>query len=166
MVWMIGIKADETRTSAEGQQFTPGTIGWNMTSAGPKGYVYVKDSGSGITAAGYVAVMDGSDFTAVMASTTTTAPGAGQGKLTGVALDTIPANGFGWLQIFGAGSVRVAASCAAYTNINSTGTAGQLDDDATAGAEVIEGIVLDAANGVSAGNAACWINWPRAGRTL
>ena len=107
-----------------------------------------------------------STFIASMSTTTTTAPGTGAGKIVGAARAAVAANGFGWLQIFGAGNVRVAASCAAYTLINSTATAGQLDDDASAGAEIIDGIVLDVANGGAAGVVAGWFNWPKVGRTL
>lgn len=165
-MYITGIIPDNVRTSAQGPEFTVGTIGWNFTSAGPKGYVYVQDSGSGLTGDGYVCDIDGSAFTAVMSTTTTTAPGTGAGKLVGVARAAVAASGYGWLQIFGAGTVRVAASAAAYTLLNSTATAGQIDDDATAGAEVIDGIVLDVANGGAAGTAAGWINWPKVGRTL
>lgn len=165
-MYISGINPTNVRTSAQGPEFTPGTIGWNMTSAGPKGYIYVQDSGAAITGDGYVALVDGSAFTAIMASTTTSAPGTGAGKLAGVARAAIAASGYGWLQIFGAGTVRVAASCAAYTLINTTGTAGTLDDDATAGAEVVDGIALDVADGGSGGAVAGWLNWPKVGRTL
>lgn len=165
-MYVSGIDPTEVRTSAQGPEFGLGQIGFNATGNGVKGYVYVQDSGSGITGDGYVAVVDGSSFAAVMATTTTTAPGSGAGKLTGVARAAIAANGFGWLQVFGAGTVRVAASCAAYTLINSTATAGQLDDDATAGAEVIDGMVLDVANGGAAGVVAGFLNWPKVARTL
>jgi hypothetical protein len=165
-MYVSGIDPTNVRTVAEGPEYGLGQIGFNATSAGVKGYIYVQDSGSGITNDGYVALMDGSNFTAVMATTTTSAPGAGAGKLAGVARTAIPASNYGWLQVFGAGTVRVAASCAAYTRINSTATAGQLDDDATAGAEVIDGMVLDVANGGAAGVVAGWLNWPKVGRTL
>jgi hypothetical protein len=165
-MYIAGIIADRVRTSAEGPEVAVGTIGWNQTSAGPKGYIYVRDSGSAITGDGYVALVDGSAFTAVMASTTTSAPGTGAGMLAGVARAAIAASGYGWLQIFGAGVVRTSASCAAYTIINTTATAGQLDDDATAGAEVIDGIVLDTATGGAAATTAGFINWPKVGRTL
>lgn len=164
-MYISGIDPTNVRTSGQGPEFTPGTIGWNMTSAGPKGYIYVQDSGAAITGDGYIALVDGSAFTAIMASTTTSAPGAGAGKLAGVARAAIAASGYGWLQIFGAGNIETAAAAGAYTILNTTATAGKLDDDATAGAEVIDGIVLDAAAG-GATTAAAFINWPKVGRTL
>lgn len=164
-MYISGIDPTNVRTSGQGPEFTPGTIGWNMTSAGPKGYIYVQDSGAAITSAGYVCLVDGSSFTAVMATTTTSAPGTGAGKLAGVASAAIAASGYGWLQIFGAGNIQTAAAAGAYTILNTTATAGKLDDDATAGSEVIDGIVLDAATG-SATTGAAFINWPKVGRTL
>jgi hypothetical protein len=163
MTYIVGIDPTVTSSSA---QFGVGSRGMNTTSAGAKEYIYVKDSGSGVTGDGYVVDIDGSAFTAVMSTTTTTAPGTGQGKSVGVARAAVTASYYYWAQIYGAGTVRVAASCAAYTNINSTATAGQLDDDATASSEVIEGIALDVANGGAAGTVAAWINYPRVGRTL
>ena len=163
---IAGINPTNVRTSAEGPEVALGTVGWIETSAGPKAYIYVRDSGSGITGDGYVCDMDGSTFYANMTTTTTTAPGTGAGKLAGVARAAIAASGYGWLQVFGPGTVRVLASCAAYTLINSTATAGALDDDATASSEVIDGIALDVANGGSTANVAAWIQWPRVARTL
>jgi hypothetical protein len=128
--------------------------------------VYVQDNGSGITGAGYVALIDGSAHTAVMATTTTSAPGTGAQKQVGVATAAIAASGYGWLQVYGPCVIRVSASCAAYTIMNTTATAGQLDDDATAGAEVIDGASLDVANGGAAGTVAGFLNWPTVGRTL
>ena len=165
-MYVSGIDPTDVRTSAEGPQYGLGQIGFNTTRAGVKGYIYVRDSGSAITGDGYVALVDASDFTAVMATVTTSAPGTGAGKLAGVARAAIAASGYGWLQIFGAGTIRVSASCAAYTLINTTATAGQLDDDATAGAEVVDGMVLDVANGGAAGTVAGYLNWPKVGRTL
>lgn len=184
MAFVIGIDPTKVRTSAEGGEYKVGTIGWEGdspallstamgvtggsggTPEGCKAYIYVQDSGSAITGDGYVALVDGSAFTAVMATTTTSAPGTGAGKLVGVARAAIAASGYGWLQIFGPGVVRTSASCAAYTIINTTATAGQLDDDATAGAEVIDGIVLDVATGGAAATTAGFLNWPKVGRTL
>jgi hypothetical protein len=167
-MYIIGI--DPTQVSA-GTAADPavaqlGQLGFNVTSAGIKGYIYVKDSGSGITGDGYVALVDGSAFTAVMATTTTSAPGTGAGKAVGVARAAVTAGYYCWLQIYGPGTIRTSASCAAYTLINTTATAGQLDDDATAGAEVIDGIVLDTATGGAAAVTAGFIQWPRVGRTL
>lgn len=165
-MYIVGIVADRVRTSSEGPEFAVGTLGYNVTSAGPKGYVYVVADSTGITGDGYIALVDGSSFQATMASTTSSAPGTGAGKQAGAARAAIAASGYGWVQVYGPGTVRVSASCAAYTIINTTATAGQLDDDATAGAEVIDGIVLDAANGGSAGTAAGFFCWPVVGRTL
>lgn len=161
-MYLIGIDPTVTSTSPV---YGLGDLGANVTSSGTKIYMYVKASGA-ITGAGYVVDIDGSAFTAVMSTTTTAAPGTGQGKSVGVAPLAFANNDYGWVQVYGPGLVRVAASCAAYTNLNTTATAGQIDDDATTGARQINGLVLDVANGGSAGTAAGWINWPRIGNTI
>ncbi len=163
MSYVTGV--DPTVTGADAVHGL-GTRGMNVTSAGTKEYIYVQADASGITGDGYVCVVDTSSFQADMVDTTASAPGTGAGKPVGVARAVFAASEYGWLQIYGAGLVRVAASAAAYTHLNTTATAGQLDDDATAGAEVIDGIALDAANGGSAGTAAGWMNYPEVGRTL
>lgn len=164
-MYVMGIDPTKVRTNTEGPEFGLGQLGANVGSAGTKAYIYVKASGA-ITDDGYVCDIDSSAFTAAMSSTTTTAPGTGAGKQVGVARAAIADTGYGWLQVYGAGTIRVAASCAAYTLLNSTGTAGQIDDDATASSEIIDGIVLDVAAGGAAATVAGVMNWPSVGRTL
>lgn len=161
-MYQFGIDPTKTSTTPE---YDVGQVAFNTTSDGAKGYIYVQANGA-ITGDGYVCDIDVSSFDAAMSTTTTTAPGTGAGKPVGVARAAFADNEYGWLQVFGVGTVRVAASCAAYTILNSTATAGQIDDDATASAEVIDGIVLDTANGGSAGTVAGFLNWPKVGRTL
>lgn len=114
---------------------------------------------------GEVGTIDES-YAFTLADTTETAPGTGQGLPVGVARATGTSSQFGWVQRCGTGDVQVAASCAAYTELNVTSTGGQLDDDASAGEEVIAGIVLDTAQGGSAGTQSGMITYPYVGRTL
>ncbi|MDZ7355876.1 MAG: hypothetical protein ONB55_22375 [candidate division KSB1 bacterium] len=155
---------DPTRVDTEAK-WTPGSVAFQSSSSGTKGFVYAQADGA-VTAASYVVAIDGSTYDAVMVTTSNGAPGQGMGKMVGVAQAAMADNEYGWFQIFGPGTVRVAALCAAYTLLNTTATSGQIDDDATAGSRVIDGIVLDASNGELAGAVACFINWPRVARTL
>lgn len=161
-MYQFGI--DPTKVSATAE-FDLGQIAFNATSDGTKGYIYVIANGA-ITGDGYVCDIDVSSFDADMCTTTTTAPGTGAGKPVGVARVAFADNDYGWLQVYGVGTVRTAASCAAYTIINSTGTEGVLDDDAGSGAEVIDGIILDTATGGAEAATAGYLNWPKVGRTL
>jgi hypothetical protein len=101
-----------------------------------------------------------------MLTTTSTAPGTGQGRPVGVAATAIASGGFGWVQVLGNCSVRAAASCAAYTQLNTVATSGVIDDDATAGARVIEGLVLTTGPGGAEATAVGYCQWPQVGRTL
>jgi hypothetical protein len=115
---------------------------------------YVQADGA-ITGEGYVCVID-EDGQADMINTTNSASAFGQ--LVGVAQVAFADNEYGWLVIEGETNVRVAASCAANVAINTTGSDGVLDDDATSGAEVVDGIILTAADGGSGGNVVATIN--------
>lgn len=162
-MYVMGI---DPTANDETPKFSLGQLGAQVTSAGTKVFMYCQADASGITGDGYVCVIDGSSFSADMIDTTNSAPDAGQGKPVGVARAAVTASYYCWLQVYGPGVVRVAASANDYDELNSTATAGQLDDDATAGAEVVDGIVLDTANGGAAATAAGWLNWPKVGRTL
>lgn len=161
---MIQLGIDPTRVSTT-PEFKIGSVVSTNDSTGTKSYIYVQANGA-ITGTGYVCDIDVSTFDAAMSTTTTTAPGTGAGKPVGIARTAFADNEYGWLQVYGTGVIRVSASAAAYTNLNSTATAGQIDDDATAGAEVIDGVILDTANGGAASTVAGFINWPKVGRTL
>lgn len=164
-MFIFGINPTNVRASTEVPEFGVGQIGFNITSAGPKGYIYVQDSGAGITGDGYVCLISSAGV-AIMASTTTSAPGTGAGKSAGVARAAIAASGYGWVQVYGPGTVRTLTLAAAYTLLNTTGTAGALDDDATASSEVIEGMIIDTATGGATANTSGFLNWPKVSRTL
>lgn len=165
-MFVAGIKADSVRTSAQGPEVAVGTLGFSITTAGPKGYIYTQAGSGGVTGDGYVCLIDGSSYMVDLCTDTLSAPGVGQGKPIGIGRAAIAANGYGWLQVYGPGTVRVLALAALYTQLTTSATAGALDDATTVGLEVVDGIVLDATNGGSTANVAAWLNWPRVGRTL
>jgi hypothetical protein len=103
-----------------------------------------------------------------MATTTNTAPGAsGFGSRVGAAQAALADNQYGWFQIFGKGSLRTLASAAKGTRLNTTATAGAVDDDGTASSEAIFGVVLGTATGgAAATNADAIFAYPSVGTTL
>lgn len=129
-----------------------------------KEWIYVQADAGGVTGAGYVVLVDEA-YAADMIDTTNSATAFGQ--LVGVSPIAVAASGYFWAQIGGVASVRVNALAAANVALNTTATAGQIDDDATGGAEVVDNIVLTTANGGAAGTAAGLIvNAPKVGVTL
>jgi hypothetical protein len=142
------------------QQFPLGT---RSTSRAGKEYVYVQMDATGCSAGDAIVISEA--FVGDQATTTNTAPAAGQGLPVGVAEVAFTASYYGWLLIYGATSaLSVGPACVEHTNLNSTGVAGRLDDDATAGAEVIEGLT---STGARVGNfAPAFAAFPRVGRTL
>jgi len=164
---IIGIsKADITAATAT-PQFRLGTVGgYDDPTNGYQEFIYGRADGA-VTGAGYLCVEEtGFDFT--MVSTTSTAPGAaGFGSRCGAAQAVLADNEYGWFQIYGKGSVRTLASAAKGTQLNSTATGGAVDDDATAGSEAINGLVLGTATGgAAATNADALFSYPTVGRTL
>lgn len=158
MSTLIGVKADAPAASlTDGKSFG---LGDRHVAHDGKEYVYVQADGA-VTAAGYVVVID-ETYQAVMVSTSNDA----RGDLIGVALAAFADNDYGWVQVKGPASVRVAASAAANARLNTTATAGQLDDDGTAGAFEILGLVLTTVNGGSAATAAGLLNYPSIGPVL
>lgn len=145
------------------ETFTPGTtlnvqppfeLGTRMRGADGSEWVYVQASGA-ITGAGYAVVID-QTFQAAMVTNTNGL----RGLPIGIPGAAFADNDYGWVQIFGACSIRVAASCAANVETTTTTTAGQLDDAAGTGTKEILGLVLTTANGGSAGNAPGFIVYP------
>lgn len=151
---VLGAMVSDTSTTAE---FALGTV---HKSADGKEFIFVQ-AGSGGLSASQAAFIDEA-FSAVAITTTL----GTYGGLVGVPTVAIAASSYGWVQTFGNATLNVAASCAADVRINTTATAGRLDDDATVGAKVIEGVKLNTANGGSAANVSAFLNRPRVGATL
>jgi len=163
----IGISKADVVAATGTPQFRLGTVGGlDDPTNGYQEFVYGRANGA-ITNVGYVCV-EATGFDFLMATITSTAPGQqGPGSRIGVAQATLADNEYGWFQIYGKGSVRTLASAAKGTKLNTTATGGVLDDDATAGAETIDGLVLGTATGgAEATNADAIFSYPSVGRTL
>lgn len=122
-------------------------------------YIYVQADGA---IAATDAVIVDEDGQAVKASTTSSA--SAFGDRVGVANAAMSDDQYGWVQVYGPTTLNVAASCAANAEINTTGTGGRLDDDGSAGAEKIVGIVTTGSESSNA--AAAMLIWPYVGATI
>jgi len=160
MTTLIGVDILNPVTAAELTQGKGFGLGDRHIDQTGNEYVYVQAGVGGITA-NFVATIDEA-YGAVMVSTSNDA----RGDLLGVAPATIAANSFGWVQVKGVCSVQVAASCAANVRLNTTATAGQLDDDGAAGSFTCDGIFLTTARGAGAGTAPAVLNYAIQGVTI
>jgi hypothetical protein len=164
---IIGLSKDQVTASTATAAFRLGTVGgYDDPTNGYQEFVYGRADGA-VTGLGYLCVeITGFDFT--LASTTSTTPGtAGPSSRCGAAQAALADNEFGWFQVYGKGSLRTLASAAKGTQLNTTATGGAVDDDATAGAEVIGGLVLlTATGGAAATNADAMFSYPSVLRTL
>jgi hypothetical protein len=162
MAHNIGINPTDVWAATAIPGFSVGTFGEDNLG---REYVFMKADATGWTGAGYVCYIGAG--TAGMITTTTTTPGTDSSQPVGIAQAAVAANGWGWLCVRGIGvNIRVAASCVKGTVLNTTATAGTIDDDATAGAEVIQGLCITTTNGGSPGNQPGNLIYPSVGRTL
>lgn len=146
--------ADSTRTTTNAE------FGLGDVVSNGKGsvFVYVQAS-EALTANAAVLITEA----AASEMVDNTATASAFGDRVGVIGSAFLINEFGWAQIYGAAVVSVGTSAAANTILNTTATAGRLDDDSTAGAEDIPGIVTTASE--SSNLAACILNYPTVGVT-
>jgi hypothetical protein len=166
---LIGFDPTAVYTAAEVTAGTP-PYGYGDIAVDRNGneYQFVRSDATGFAVAAACLITSTATVQAVASSVNTTNSAPGQvaaGGPIGVAMGTVAANGAGWLQVRGRGSVLVAASCVKGTVLNTTGTTGVLDDDATSGAEVINGLTL-IATATGAAATACQLMYPSVGRTL
>lgn len=164
---VIGISRDDVVVATGTPQFRLGTVGgYDDPTNGYQEFIYGRANGA-VTAAGFLCVEStGFDFT--MVTTANTAAGQnGHGSRLGAAQAVLADNQFGWFQVYGKGSVRTLGLAAKGTSLNTTATDGAVDDDATVGARVVQGLVLGTATGASpATNADAIFSYPTVGRTL
>lgn len=163
----IGIDPTQITASSAVPAFRLGSVGgYDHPTLGYQEFVYGRANGA-VTGLGYV-VLEQTGFDFVMATTTTSAPGAsGPGSRVGAAQAALADNEYGWFQIYGKGSVRTLASAAIGTRLNTTATAGAVDDDGTTGSEQIFGLVLlTATGGAQATNSDAVFAYPVVGITL
>lgn len=161
MTNIIGAQVNNWFTATELTQGVGFSLGDRMTDFDGKEYLFVLAGSGGFTGAGYVVIID-ENYAAVQISTSNDA----RGDLLGVATTAVSADGYAWVQVKGPCVVQVAASCAANVRLNTTATAGQIDDDGTAGAMQCQGIYLTTARGAGAGTAPGVLNYPYVDVTL
>lgn len=162
MTFTIGFNPNETFTSAqlvnEGKGFGLGDV---VTDSVGNEFIFVT-AGAAIDANAAV------QFTSAYSATHLTTASSPRGRRVGVPAVAIASGSFGWVQVKGVASVGVSVLtlAAADARLNTTATAGSLDDDGTAGAKQIEGIYLSAARGAGTGAAPCTLNYPYVSVTI
>ena len=163
---VIGIDPTDVTGATATPDFRLGTVGgFTDVTTGYKEFVYGRANGA-VTGLGYVCVeTTGNDF-AMVTSTLTTPGTAGFGSRIGMAQTALADNEYGWFQIYGRGTIRTTGGAAIGTRLNTTATAGTIDDDATAGAEAIFGCVLYTLTAGAAAGGDAMLSYPTVGTTL
>lgn len=156
---VIGAFPGDVLTSDELAQGRGFGLGDRYTDHLGREYVFVAFGTGGATGAGYVCSID-ANFTAVM----TTNAASLFGQQVGIAQAAAASGEFGWLQIFGNAQVWTDVAVVA-VRMQTTTTAGQIDDASGAGTKQIPGLSLTAARTVSAGLAPAILTYPTIGAT-
>lgn len=146
----------------------PFAVGQRTFGTSNSEYVFVSNTEATAQVVGDVVFLNAAQGTCTRLSTSNDA----RGQMVGVCVSAIPATtgnntGYGWVQVKGTcAAISVLASCAANVRINTTATAGALDDDGTAGSFQVQGIYLTTARGASPGTAPGVLNYPFVDGTL
>lgn len=158
---MAGVDFDGAFTAkTRGPVGTPFSLGQRMQDADGNEFVYVQADGA-VTAGDVVILTEAFQADAL---DLTNSNGA-IGDKVGVAKGTLADNAYGWVQIYGvASAVNAATGATANTRLNSTATAGRVDDDGTAGSESITGLFITAT--AASNTAAGILNYPFIAATL
>jgi hypothetical protein len=165
---ILGIDITDIDTSSQAAFALLTTGATDSQSGGTREYIYVQYAASTDFSVGDVVAISAAGV-ATPITTANAAPGQSVGRKVGVvvrAVSSLATPQYGWVQVSGIGAIRVLASAVLNTPLNTTATAGVLDDDATAGSRVIDGVVLNATNGGSTALVAAMLNNPFVGRTL
>lgn len=161
MTAFVGAKRDDTMTAS---QITQGGKGFGL------GDRYVANDGTEwlyVQASAAVAQYDVVTITIAYAAASLGTANDARGNLVGVAPVAFASADFGWVQVKGpVANMNVLASAAANVRLNTTATAGSLDDDGTAGSMQVQGAYLTTARGGSNGPAPAILNYPYVDVTL
>jgi len=168
---LIGIRPFDFELATNVPGFKNGTIGaYDDPVDGYKEFIY--GSAVGTQTVGQVCVEGPLSSVGISAwspiTTTNTAPGAlgGHGSRVGVATAAATIGQFCWYQVLGRVSALTAGAVVLGTRLNTTATAGGIDDDGSVGARVINGAVFKTAVAGAQVGADCRLFYPTVGVTL
>lgn len=154
MTIQIGFDVTDSYTADQLTQGKGWAVGDVVSDQAGREYMFV--SASAAIAAGDVV-----QLTAAHAAAGLTTAASPRGRRVGVAAGAIASGSFGWVQVKGVcAAINVLTLAAADVRLNTTATAGTLDDDGGAGSKQIEGVYLSAARGAGTGPAPGVLNYP------
>lgn len=156
---VMGAFPGDVLTAAELEAGRGFGLGDRYTDHLGREYVFVTFGAGGATGAGYVVSIN-ENFSAVMATNTASL----FGQQVGIAQAAAASGEFGWVQIFGNAQVWTDVAVVA-VRMQTTTTAGQIDDASGTGTKQIPGLSLTAARVSTAGLAPAILTYPTIGAT-
>lgn len=160
MTAFVGANTADTYTAAQMTQMGKGfSLGERYVDSSGNEWIFVQ-------AATALAQYDVASISSAFAASALSTANDARGNIVGVAGVAFASGEYGWLQVKGTGQMNVLASCAANARVNTTATAGSLDDDGTAGSMQVQGAYLSSARAASNGPAPAILNYPYIDVTL
>ncbi len=159
---LIGTQPTEVILAGQAPQGKSFGLGDRYTDFAGREFVYAQASAA-ITA-NFVCIITEA-YIATMVTTANSLYGTAIGVCNSA--DALATGDQAWFQVKGpVAGIQVLASAAANVRLNTTATAGALDDDGTASSKSILGIALTTARAASAGLAPAILSYPTVGPTL
>ena len=146
-MYIAGIDPDKRTAAAE---FGLMHMGFNSSENGAKGYLYAQADGA----------IDAGDLVAIKAGQVDVTGINENAVQFGVASAAFADEEYGWVQVWGEGSINAKASAAAYTELYTHATAGHVEDATSTNADSIYGLQLTAARAATDGPAPCQMMFP------
>lgn len=162
MTAFVGANTSSAMTTTEAAQGKRFALGDRYVDHNGKEWVFCQAT-TALTGAGYLAI-----YSEAYACAMVTTSNDAIGDNLGVPAVAAGSSDYVWLQIYGPSNVLCVSATAANARLNTTATAGQLDDNgsASAGMEVV-GIVVTTSSASSAqGLNPCVLSYPRCGAVL
>jgi hypothetical protein len=155
---LVGASLTRVLTATTSEQGKGFALGDRYVDGAGNEYIYVQYGTGGATANFVVSIS--AAHAAVMATSTLSL----YGERIGVAMATAVANDFGWAMCYGATNVQTELATV-NTEMQTTATAGVIDDATTGGTKRLLNITLTTARTGSAGLAPAILTYPTVGTT-
>jgi hypothetical protein len=156
---LVGIDVTNSYTTAQLAQGKGFGLGDTCLTHDGKKYIFLQSTAA-------IVAGDVVYFTGNYGAIPLTTAAGNRGGYVAVAPIARAASDYGWFQRWGASSIQVLANCVQFVRLNTTATAGKLDDDGTVSSKHVQGIVIAGANGGATASVLGLLNDPFIDATL
>jgi hypothetical protein len=166
-VQLVGINPTQIQLSTDVPAFKLGTLAsYDDPIDGYREFLYGTSTATITANQVCVEGVLNANFSAITTANTAAGQLGGHGSRVGVAMAAMTAGQSGWFQVLGKTSALTAGAVVIGTRLNTTATAGAVDDDGTASSRALNGIVFKTAPAGAAVSPDVRLFYPTVGVTL